>query len=527
MKYIVLPLLIFLLSFSLIIPARAAVQDVVITEIGAYEGTDYEWLEIYNRGSAPIDLMGWKFVENFTDSNPDGTNHNLNFSDSSVINFGQYAIIAQNSAKFKEKYPAFSGVLIDSSWSTLNESGEKIGLKNADGNFVEIFTYIEAKNFSLERKDHALNDYTAANWQEHPSGNTVGTLNFASQNLAQNNNQQAQETQQTNSESTITNIQNQNSNPPISGQASNITADAGENIIAIIGQEITFDASKSQGSITSYEWNFGDGQTSKEKIAKHKYNFAGKYIATLTISDGQNKSQTQIMATIYPTGVYISEFLPSPAGSDENEWIEIYNSNNFIVDISGWKFDDKPAFTEATAGKAKPFKIPQNTFIAAKNYLVFPRNATKIALNNDNDSVRFYYPEGIVIDEIKYEKSKEGYSASRKPDSTFIWTKNITPSSQNIFLSDSTNTINSTASNQSTVKKSENYFAKNLIFKANAQIVADDPRENVADIASTPENKNISAHISNAANPKTAGKLFLILTTLGIFILIWQFMKKR
>ncbi|PIV44885.1 MAG: hypothetical protein COS25_02800, partial [Candidatus Nealsonbacteria bacterium CG02_land_8_20_14_3_00_37_10] len=47
----------------------------------------------------------------------------------------------------------------------------------------------------------------------------------------------------------------------------------------------------------------------------------------------------------YPLGVVINEILPFPVGPDaEEEWIEVFNQNNFEVDLSGWQIAD-------TAGK--------------------------------------------------------------------------------------------------------------------------------------------------------------------------------
>lgn len=45
-------------------------NDIVITEIGAYEKSGFEWIEIYNKGLEPVDLSGWKFWEA-------GVNHGL------------------------------------------------------------------------------------------------------------------------------------------------------------------------------------------------------------------------------------------------------------------------------------------------------------------------------------------------------------------------------------------------------------------------------------------------------------------
>ncbi|PIS04825.1 MAG: hypothetical protein COT81_04175 [Candidatus Buchananbacteria bacterium CG10_big_fil_rev_8_21_14_0_10_42_9] len=148
-----------------------AASTIVINEIGAYETTDHEWIEIYNMSSEEVDITGWKFWEN-------DTNHGLNESQGDlIIEPGEYAIIAQKADIFLTDHSGFNGTIIDSSWGTLKESGEEVGLKDNDGKVVELFTYIEAPNFSLERKDPLLADYTPSNWQEHADSNTVGEQN--------------------------------------------------------------------------------------------------------------------------------------------------------------------------------------------------------------------------------------------------------------------------------------------------------------------------------------------------------------
>lgn len=164
-KYIAGGITFLFLFFPTMISAQ-----IVINEIGAYEKTDSEWIEIYNNGSEAIDITGWKFYENTT-------NHALNAAQGDmIIPGGEYAIIAQKGDVFiSEKN--FLGTVIDSSWGTLKEDGEEIGLKDSFGNIIELFTYIAAPNFSLERKNPSLSDYTSTNWKEHGSGNTTGFQN--------------------------------------------------------------------------------------------------------------------------------------------------------------------------------------------------------------------------------------------------------------------------------------------------------------------------------------------------------------
>ncbi len=163
--------LILLGGVSVFAKAGAVSTDIIINEIGAYESSGHEWIEIWNKGSEPVDLTGWKFWEN-------DTNHGLSVSNTdAIMQPGEYGAIVQNDTQFLLDYPNFFGSVFDSSWSSLNESGEEIGLKDATGSVVEQFTYIPASHFSLQRKDPNLADYSNANWAEHAGSNTVGLLN--------------------------------------------------------------------------------------------------------------------------------------------------------------------------------------------------------------------------------------------------------------------------------------------------------------------------------------------------------------
>src|SRR3989344_712313 len=159
-------------SFLIFKSIFAANTDIVINEIGAYATSTHEWIELWNKGTEPVDLTDWKFWEA-------NTNHGLTATGTygNIIPTQGYAAIAQDSQTFLADHPDFVGALFDSTWGSLSESGEEIGLKDSAGNFIEKFAYVSTTNFSLERRDPNLSDYTAANWQEHVSGNSLGKIN--------------------------------------------------------------------------------------------------------------------------------------------------------------------------------------------------------------------------------------------------------------------------------------------------------------------------------------------------------------
>ncbi len=172
MKYLFFLTVFVFGSFFIAQKLWAANTDIMINEIGAYPTSTHEWIEVWNKGDGTVDLSSWKFWEN-------NTNHSLKAvsTTDSIISPGEFGVICQDGDLFLRDYPNFIGSVLDSSWSILNESGEEIGLKDEAGNFVEKFTYVSSSKFSLERKDPFVSDYSAANWQEHISGNTVGAQN--------------------------------------------------------------------------------------------------------------------------------------------------------------------------------------------------------------------------------------------------------------------------------------------------------------------------------------------------------------
>jgi hypothetical protein len=123
--------------------------------------------------------------------------------------------------------------------------------------------------------------------------------------------------------------------------------------------------------------------------------------------------------------ILINEILPYPTGSDAtDEWIEIFNPNNFEFNLSGWKIQD-------TIGKTKIYIFPKGTKILAKGFLVLKRPESKITLNNDGDGLKLIDSEGKTIDEISYQKAQKGKSFNRGENGWF-WDENLTPGAKNV-----------------------------------------------------------------------------------------------
>jgi PKD repeat protein len=65
----------------------------------------------------------------------------------------------------------------------------------------------------------------------------------------------------------------------------------------ITGKSITFSGTNSydsDGTITNYTWNFGDGKEGYGEITKHKYSETGSYLIMLTVTDNDGGIHTAV-----------------------------------------------------------------------------------------------------------------------------------------------------------------------------------------------------------------------------------------
>lgn len=457
---------------------HAADADIVINEIAAYESGDYEWFEMYNKGSTAVDITGWKFFEA-------NTNHSITaYRGDLVIDPGEYAVIANKADKVAQKYPTFTGTLIDSSWSSLNESGELIALKNKSGNTIEQFTYISASEHALERKNSALPDYTSANWAEHASGNSIGVQNS---NAAVS--QQSAEQQTTSAQSYIWRprrgdivinelvsdpndreqewvelynatqkhidlsgwklIDGDGVSVSLSGALDSADAqkyivtelsggflnNAGDKILLQSPENFTLD------EVTYGNWDDGDltnnapravDPFSLARVGNTFYSRDDFRVTSTPTKGAANKiTATAVSSGVPYSSVSITELCPNPAsGEDDDEFIELYNSGDTPVNLERW---------ELTILDGARYMIPKGDPLAPHEHRAFSRKTTNLALHNSGgERVRVYAPRAFeYADEVRYsEDAGKGMSYAEDSDDIFRWTQTVTPGQKNTITQD-------------------------------------------------------------------------------------------
>lgn len=102
------------------------------------------------------------------------------------------------------------------------------------------------------------------------------------------------------------------------------------------------------------------------------------------------------------SNIFLSEAIIDPE-SGGNEWIEIYNGNDFSVSLDNWFVDD----IESAGSTAKKFSLA----IPAKSYGVY--ELTTSIFNNDGDSVRLLDFSQSEKDSFQYQPSEKGKTLGR------------------------------------------------------------------------------------------------------------------
>ncbi|PIS15840.1 hypothetical protein COT62_01555 [Candidatus Roizmanbacteria bacterium CG09_land_8_20_14_0_10_41_9] len=136
---------------------------------------------------------------------------------------------------------------------------------------------------------------------------------------------------------------------------------------------------------------------------------SGEPILTYEVGIGPSPSSTPQPETptsspsISYQNIFISEVMVNPE-TGSNEWVELFNNNDFDVALSDWYLDDG----ENEGATPKKFTLD----ISAKNYEVIDLSSS--IFNNDGDQVRILDVDKIQKDSFEYGKSQKGNSFGRR-----------------------------------------------------------------------------------------------------------------
>ena len=154
------------------------------------------------------------------------------------------------------------------------------------------------------------------------------------------------------------------------------TADPNGPYTGTVGVPVTFDGSGStdpDGTIVSYDWDFGDGNTGTGVSPTHTYTAAGIYNVTLTVTDDAGATDSAMTtATIDPAGLIQAEIEVPGSINGANRGrtpveIEFDDGNGMQVEIAELRCGGNVSNAMATPVRINAGDDEENEFTALFN----------------------------------------------------------------------------------------------------------------------------------------------------------------
>lgn len=144
------------------------------------------------------------------------------------------------------------------------------------------------------------------------------------------------------------------------------------------------------------------------------------YFDAITIEELLSTPTPVFTPTYLPTptiqnsihNIFISEAMVYP-NTNDNEWVELYNNNDYPVTLIDWFIDD------TAEGGASPKKI--TVTLLPHEYVSI--DLTSSVFNNSGDDVRLLYANGEVADSFSYEDSVKDTSIGTNNSNSFCTQK--------------------------------------------------------------------------------------------------------
>jgi PKD repeat protein len=360
------------LTLGLFLPLSALAQ-VVITEIMYdLEGGDSgrEWIEVRNEGGSAINFSGWKLYEG-------ETNHKLNeVKNGTILQAGEYAIVADDAVIFLSEWPGYDGVLFDSSFS-LKNTGETLIFR--DGNLVDqsMVTYSSDRGGAGDGTSLQLF-----------SGDWVSAVPTPGATAAGEGTPKPQVVETSSPNTTAENTMSPDTFVWPDTQELHARITAGN--VAIVGAAAVFkgEALGLQDKVLKnayYSWSFGDGNSNNGQNVLHTFTHPGEYVIFLTVTSGEFSTSARLTVTVVPAEVSLSDIVEG-----KNGFIELYNEGAHEINLTSW----------SVVAHGLTFIFPLNTIILPQSRLKFSALTTGL-FADARSAVTLHYPNGTVAARFK------------------------------------------------------------------------------------------------------------------------------
>ncbi len=139
--------------------------------------------------------------------------------------------------------------------------------------------------------------------------------------------------------------------------------------------------------------------------------------------DAKSPTSTSVIGNFVTGTIVLNEIFSNPTGADdEKEFVELFNSGNTAINLTGWKIGDS----------SKKFTIDEIS-ISAGAYIALYRSGTGISLNNSGtETVSLWFPDEVLADSVTYSKTVLNDESFSKFGNNWIWVPTSTPARENI-----------------------------------------------------------------------------------------------
>lgn len=334
----------------------AAQAKIEITEV-LYDpaGTDAgrEWIEIHNTANDTVDVSALKLFE-------EGVNHGLKaVTGVTALAGGQYAVIADDSTKFMVDWPAYSGVLFDSSFS-LKNTGESLILR---GNGIDEDSFMFDPTLGAAVDGNSLQKQLSLeglmSWIAAVPTPGSGTHASTSVSSSQSGTISADDTIISNDTASTSPILESASVSSVAGAIRQVPVEpqifckiTGKDEL-FAGVETTFSAQgwglkKQPLQNARYLWNFGDGQMKEGQYVLHTYTQPGTYELFLETASDVYSATDRLRVLVR---------LPQLSMTHSSEAIMIENQDTSAIDLFGLKVSQE----------ARPdFVFPEHSMVSGR-----------------------------------------------------------------------------------------------------------------------------------------------------------------
>lgn len=152
--------------------------QITITEVNYHSDTTLfsgEWVELYNYGTAPVDLSSWIFSDS-------QSIHYFTIPGGTVLMPGAYLVLSNDTVRFRQQYPSVNNIIGQFNFG-LGNKGDVLRLFDAQSNLLLSMTYADSAGWpkaadghgrTLEVRNSQGNINDPSNWYAGCMGGSPG-----------------------------------------------------------------------------------------------------------------------------------------------------------------------------------------------------------------------------------------------------------------------------------------------------------------------------------------------------------------